>query len=193
MSALPKPQEELKKPKRKPEKVFMRVIQGGLVPADSTAEKQLREKRFKIGDIVGVVIRKLRNPKFNRLVHRIGQLCVIHIDEFRHMDAHSVLKRIQLEGNIYCEEMAIKPLVAGVSIPKQIIAMLEPILNAFGLKLTEDGLLIMRCPQSLSYESMSQDEYEDAARRICDYISEVYWTNLQSWQIQEMAESFMEH
>lgn len=192
MSALPKPQEEFKPPRSKPIPVFMRVIQGGFVPADAHAEQQLRDKKFKIGDVVKVFVRKLRNGKFNRKVHRIGQLCVDHIEELRHMDAHSVIKRLQLEGNIYCDEMAIKPSVAGITIPKQIIGMLEPILNAFGLKLTESGLLIVRYPQSLSYESMTQDEYEDAAKRICRYLSENYWHGLEDWQIDEMAENMVD-
>jgi len=192
MSALPKPREEFKPPRSKPIPVFMRVIQGGFVPADAYAEQQLRDKKFKIGDIVKVFFRKLRNGKFNRKVHRIGQLCVINIDEFRHMDAHSVIKRLQLEGNIYCDEMAIKPSVYGVSIPKQIIGMLEPILNAFGLRLTDSGLLIVRYPQSLSYESMTQDEYEDAAKRICRYLSENYWHGLEDWQIDELAENMVD-
>lgn len=192
MSAPPKPQEEFKQPRSKPIPVFMRAIKGGFVPADAYAEQQLRDKKFKIGDIVKVFVRKLRNGKFNRKVHRIGKLCVIHIDEFKHMDAHSVIKRLQLEGNIYCDEMAIKPSVAGMSIPKQIISMLEPILNAFGLKLTDDGLLIVRYPQSLSYESMTQDEYEDAAKRICLYLSENYWHGLADWQIDELAENMVD-
>lgn len=191
MSALRKP-EEFKPPRSKPIPVFMRNTEAGLVPADRFAENQWREKKLKIGDIVKVFVRKLRNGKFNRKVHRIGKLCVIHIDEFRHMDAHSVIKRLQLEGNIYCDEMAIKPSVAGMSIPKQIISMLEPILNAFGLKLTEDGLLIVRYPQSLSYESLDQAEHEDAAKKICRYLSENYWHGLEDWQIDELAESVVE-
>lgn len=54
------------RPKRKPEKVYLRVIQGGFVPADNFAETQLRNKKFKVGDVVGAEIRKLRNVKFNR-------------------------------------------------------------------------------------------------------------------------------
>lgn len=192
MSAIRKPREEFKAPRSKPVPVFMRNTENGLVPADRFAENQFKEKKLKIGDILKVFVRKLRNGKFNRKVHRIGQLCVINIDEFRHMDAHSVIKRLQLEGNIYCDEMAIKPSISGISIPKQIIALLEPILNAFGLKLTDSGLLIVRYPQSLSYESMSQDEYEDAARRICRYLSENYWHGLEDWQIEELSESAVE-
>lgn len=192
MSALPKPQQEFKKPRRKKVPMYMRATENGFIPADATAERQFREKKFSVGNVFAILASKLRNGKFNRKVHRIGKLCVIHIDEFRHMDAHSVIKRIQIEGNIYCDEMAIKPSVAGISIPKQIISMLEPILNAFGLKLTKDGLLIVRYPQSLSYESMDQAEYEDAAKKICRYLSENYWNGLEEWRIEELAESAVE-
>ncbi|SFK63952.1 hypothetical protein SAMN05216302_101140 [Nitrosomonas aestuarii] len=158
-----------------------------LVPADATAARQLSEKKFKIGQIVGVIVRKLRNPKFNRLVHKIGQLCVKNIDDFRHMDAHSVLKRIQLEGNIHCDEVAVKPAGVRVLIPKSVLESLRPVLALFGLGLTDTGLLIVRIPRSLSYESMDEAEYQDAAKRICRYISEVYWPSLEPWQIEEMA------
>lgn len=197
MSALPKPIPDdefvTKVKKRRNGGVFSRVIKGGFIPADATAESQLRAMKLKIGDVVRITIHKLRNGKFHRKVHRIGQLCVIHIDEFKYMDAHSVLKRIQLEGNIYCDEVAVKPSgIVRTLIPREVIAVLKPVLELFGLRLTNTGLLIMRIPQSLSYESMSQVEYEDAAKQISRYISEVYWPGLEPWQIEEMAESMVD-
>jgi len=86
--------------KKKKKRVMLRVIKGGLVPADPWAASELRNKGYKVGDLIGADLSKLRNPKFNRLVHRIGQLCVANIDEFRYSDAHDVLKRLQLEGKI---------------------------------------------------------------------------------------------
>ena len=84
--------------KRKPEPVYLRVIQGGLVPADNYAQEQLRNKKFKIGDVVRCDVRKLRNQKFNRLVHRIGQLVAANIEAFSGLDAHTCIKRLQIEG-----------------------------------------------------------------------------------------------
>lgn len=189
MSASPKLKEEYK-PKRKPEPIYLRVIKGGLVPADQFAEKQLREKRLKVGDVIKSVVLKLRNPKFNRLVHRIGVLCVENIDEFRHMDAHAVLKRLQLEGNICCDEVAIKPAGIGL-IPVAVINSLKPVLEMFGLKLNDHGLLIVRVPRSLSFDSMDESEYQDAAKRICRYIAEVYWAGLEPERIERMADSMV--
>ena len=171
--------------KRKPEPVYLRVIQGGLVPADNYAQEQLRSKKFKIGDVVRCDVRKLRNPRFNRLVHRIGQLCAANIEEFTGMDPHKVIKRLQLEGNIYCDEIAVKPY--SILIVDSILKAVKPILDLFGLKLSDDGLLIIRIPISLSFESLDEEEFHDAAKQICRLIAEKYWGNLSPEDIENMA------
>lgn len=86
--------------KPKPARIAMRVVQGKLVPADSWAEKELDKKRLKEGDIVYATINRLRSKGLNRLVHRIGRLCVENIEEFKYTDAHGVIKRLQIEANV---------------------------------------------------------------------------------------------
>lgn len=46
------PAKQPTRPKRKPEPVYLKVIKGGLVPADGYAESQLRAKKFRIGDVI---------------------------------------------------------------------------------------------------------------------------------------------
>ena len=145
----------------KPEPVYLRVIQGGLVPADSYAQTQLRNKKFKIGDVVRCDVRKLRNQKFNRLVHRIGQLVAANIEEFSGLDAHTCIKRLQIEGRIACDEIGI--MVQGY------------------------GMVIQFIPRSMSFDSMDEAEYHDCAKRICRLIAERYWQGLDPEQIEEMA------
>lgn len=152
--------------KRKPEPVYFRVIQGGLVPADGYAQSQLRNKKLKIGDVVKVDIRKLRSLKFNRLVHRIGQLCAANIEAFSGLDAHTCIKRLQIEGRIACDEI-------GVMVPGY-------------------GMVIQFIPRSMSFDSMDQAEYHDCAKQICRLIAERYWKGLEPEQIAEMAESMVE-
>ncbi|MBX9635919.1 MAG: hypothetical protein K2Q45_00015 [Nitrosomonas sp.] len=154
------------RPKRKPEKIHFRVIKGGLVPADQYAESLLRNKNFKIGDVVGAEIRKLRNVKFNRLVHRIGQLCAANIEEFVGIDPHRVIKRLQIEGRIACDEIGV--LVPGF------------------------GMVIQFIPRSMSFSEMDEAEYHDSAKKICRLIAERYWKGLEPEQIAEMAESMVE-
>ena len=148
------------------ESVYLRVDKGVLVPADSYAAGQLRTRRFKVGDVLKGKLTKLRNAKFNRLVHRIGQLVVANIDAFQGMDAHTALKRIQLEGNIACEQLA--------------------------LTMPNVGVVMAKVPRSLSFESMDEGEYQDVARSMCRYVAERYWPDLSAEQIERMAECFVE-
>ena len=145
----------------KREPVNLRVIKGGFEPADRYAEAQLRNKKFKIGDVVRCDVRKLRNQKFNRLVHRIGQLVAANIEAFSGLDAHTCIKRLQIEGRIACDEIGI--MVQGY------------------------GMVIQFIPRSMSFESMDEAEYHDCAKRICRLIAERYWPNLEPLQIEEMA------
>lgn len=149
----------------KKKRIMLRVIKGGLVPADHWASSELRQKGFKIGDILGADLSKCRNPKFNALVHRIGQLCVKNIDEFKNSDAHDVLKRLQIEGNIACEEVSIR-------IPGH-------------------GMVFHRIPMSLSFDSMDEGVFCETARAFCRLIADRYWPEMEPDSIEEMAVNFI--
>lgn len=145
---------------------MMRVVKGAFAPADNYTSQRLRERSYNVGDLVGCTFKKINNPKFHRLHHRIGQLCAANIEAFSGMDAHKVLKRIQFEGNIACDEVK-------VHIP--------------GL-----GEVEMRFPRSLSFDSMDDGERHEVARAMCRYIAENYWKTLTPEQIEVMAESFVQ-
>jgi hypothetical protein len=82
------------------------------------------------------------------------------------MNAHTVLKRIQWEANICCEEV-------GVVVP--------------GI-----GIAMMRFPLSLAFESMDDGERHELARGICRHISEKYWPDMSIEAIEKMAENFID-
>lgn len=155
-----------KRPGRRAERLMFRVIKGGLVPADTYTTSRLRDRGYKVGDIVSAELRKPRNPGFHRLVHRIGMLVAANIDAFTGMEPHAVLKRLQWEGNIGCDEMGVQ--VPGV------------------------GMAMVRIPRSLSYESMDQSEFYRVARAFCDHIAQQYWPGMDPEEIEYMAESFVE-
>jgi len=148
------------------EQIFLRVIKGALVPADDSASEKLRSRGFRRGDILQADLVKLRNPKFNRLVHRIGQLVVANLDAFDGLDGHGALKRIQLEGNIACDEQVIQyPAI---------------------------GNCLVRIPRSLSFEAMDEGEFQETARAMCRYIAAKYWQDMTPEQIEEMANSMID-
>lgn len=149
----------------KREKIYLRVSKGSLVPADPYAASKLRERGYNIGDLLSAELTKPRNPKFNRLVHRIGQLVVANIDQFAGLDAHKAIKRLQIEGKVACDEIGIS--IAGY------------------------GMVIQLIPRSLGFESMDEGEYCQAARGICRTVAERYWPDMDEDQIAEMAESFV--
>ena len=149
----------------KRERIYLRVAKGALVPADNYAASLLRSRGYAMNDLLAAELVKPRNPRFNRLVHRIGQLVVANIESFSGMDAHQAIKRIQIEGKVACEEI--------------------------GISVANYGMVIQLIPRSLSFESMDEGEYLIAARGICRTIAERYWPELDEDQIAEMAESFV--
>lgn len=153
------------KQKRKRERLMMRVIKGGFAPADAYTAGRLRERRFKVGDIVAIEASRPRSPGFHRLAHRIGALVAANIDEFSGMEAHAVLKRLQLETRVGCDEL--------------------------GYKLPGFGFVTQFIPRSLSFESMTEDEFRPIVRAFCEHIASQYWPSLSPEKVEEMAESFV--
>lgn len=145
----------------KRERIYLRVSKGSLVPADPYAATKLRERGYRIGDLLAAELKKPRNPKFNRLVHQLGQLVVANIDEFSGMDAHAAIKRLQIEGKVACDEI--------------------------GIKVANYEIVIQLIPRSLSFESMDEGEYLEAARGICRTLAERYWPECSPDQIEHMA------
>ena len=146
------------------EKIMLRVIKGGFIPADDYAIEQLRVRGFRTGDVIQADLVKPRNSQFNRLVHAIGKMVSQQIEGFP-PDAHACLKKIQLEGDIACEHNVIT--LAGVE-------------------------AMVRFPKSLSRENMDDGEFHQVAQQMCAYIAEKYWPEMEPEQVQAMAETFIE-
>lgn len=145
----------------KREKVYLRVSKGALIPADPYAASVLRDRGYHMGDLLAADLTKPRNPKFNRLVHQLGQLVVANIEAFAGLDAHTAIKRLQIEGKVACDEI-------GIMVPGY-------------------GMVIQLIPRSLSYQSLDEGEYQHAARGISRTIAERYWPDSTPEAIEEMA------
>ena len=128
-----------------------------LMPADRQTEAELNswDKRVRAGEL-----RCPRNPKFHRLAHAIGGLAADNLDEFEGMDGHAVLKRLQIESGIGCDEMAVM----------------------LGKRPT-----IYRVPRSLSFSSMGEDEFKDLMRGLCAHLCKAYWSGTDVDEVLAMA------
>lgn len=139
---------------------MLEFVKGGIVPADGISVGMIRERGYRVGDIVAADLVKPRNLSNHRKAHLLGQLLVENLDTFANLDAHSVLKRLQVEGDIGCDYMA--------------LLMPEPV--------------NYRVPKSLAYESMDEAEFLRIYDAMCAYVARVYWPELDADQIAEMAE-----
>ena len=146
----------------KREKIYFRVSKGALVPADNYAASKLRARGYHMNDLLAADLVKPRNPKFNRLVHQLGQLVVANLEAFSGLDAHKAIKRLQIEGKVACDEI-------GIMVP-------------------DYGTVIQFIPRSLSFESMDEGEYQEAARGISRTIASRYWKDSTPEAIEKMAE-----
>jgi hypothetical protein len=143
-------------------KTLWRVAKGALVPYDNATVAYLRDRRYGMGDVLGAVLTKPRNPRFHRLAHALGALLAENIEAFEGVEAHQVLKRLQIEANVGCDEIA---------------------LNFPGV-----GPCTYRVPRSLSFESLDEGEFKSVIAAMCKHISKIYWTSLSAEQIESMAE-----
>lgn len=149
--------------KRKPDRevLMMRVQKGALAPADSYTQQRLREKGLHIDDLVGVTLRKIRNPGFHRLAHAFGDFMVKNVEAFENLNAHLALKRLQAETGIGCDEFSID---------------------------TGDEKVLVRVPRSLSYASMDDSEFKEVYGGMCRYVAMKYFKGLSEHQVSAMIE-----
>ena len=148
------------------QRLLLTVAKGALVPGDGYTQKRLKERGYRVGDILLADLRKPRHPGFHRLAHRLGQLVAENIEAFEGLDGHAALKRIQIEAGIGCDEIP--------------------------LRLPVIGQITYRVPRSLSYASMDQAEFEKTIRGMSEYIAREYWPDLTPEQIEQMAEAMPE-
>lgn len=147
----------------KRERFLMRVREdGSFVPDDEHTRARLREKKYRVGNVVAAELFRARNPGFHRLAHVLGQIVGENIDGFEGLDAHRVLKRLQVESGHGCEEISMR--IPGV------------------------GVVPYRVPRSLSWESMDEAEFRQVFKGICKHVSDTYWTSLSPEEVEAMAE-----
>lgn len=129
--------------------VKLREVMGRrvLVPCDTYT--QMWASGQSIDALMWATVKRPRSPKFHRAMHKVCDLLAENCEAFAGLTGHSVLKRIQLEANIECEEIAYK-------VPKY-------------------GMVVQRIPRSLRFEDMGEDEFRALSGLICDYVAATYW------------------
>jgi hypothetical protein len=160
------------KPKPKPLPVYL-VLRRMIDPATSKERAAwvaagpsdasiLSERGYKLNTKVRAVMTQPRNPKFNSLVHGLGKILAQNIDRFAGKLSHDAIKALQLESGVYCDQESTE--VPGL------------------------GLLIIKRPQSIAYDSMGDDEFKGFWSQCCAYLVVNDWPTLTEDRLTEMAE-----
>jgi hypothetical protein len=132
------------------------------VPASDADKSILGEKGYRWNAKVRAELKQPRNPRYNALVHGLGKILAQNIDRFSGKQSHAAIKALQTESGIYCEEDSLE--VPGI------------------------GSLIIKRPQSLSYDSMGEEVFQDFWAKVCGYLVLKDWPTLTEERLTEMAE-----
>jgi len=142
------------------------VGKGKLEPADDRAMQALRDMHLGLGEIVHVKIVQPRNPRFFRLAHQLGALLRENLPSFDLLTSHQVLKRLQYEAGVECDEMK--------------------------MRIPHVGMVEVRVPKSLAFDKMSEEDFKHLMTSLCRYVAETYWPECTAEQVKQMAEAMIE-
>lgn len=133
-----------------------------LVAATDADRAKLRERGFRLNTRVFAHLWFPRNPRFFRLVHGLGELLGRQLDRFAGKDAHDVIKALQVESGVCCDQTK--------------------------TDLPDGGQLIHTKAQSLSFHSMGEDKFKAFWSGVCAYVIAHDWPDLDEARLTEMAE-----
>lgn len=146
---------ERKKAKRARRPIYMvvrRVIDaetgeelGALVPIHPIDRRLMRERKFHVNREVRAELKQPRESWKHRLIHKIGMLLVDEVEEFRDLNSHEAIKRVQRAAGVCCEEHEIP-----------------------GTGYT------FREAQSMAFDEMENDEFEHLFTGVTQYIGDHY-------------------
>lgn len=130
--------------------------------ADSSIDQFIcREREYRAGDQVRCEIKKARNVKFHRLVHALGRMVSEQVDEFHGLDAHTTIKRLQLDASVCCSYEA--------------------------FDIPDLGRVMRQIPESISFDYMTEERFREFWRGICQHLIEKYWPGLTEEAIEQMT------
>lgn len=132
------------------------------VAASDTDRAILKERSYQLNTKIRAELKQPRNIRFHRLVHGLGQVLANNLDRFAGLNPHAAIKALQVESLVYCD-------VTSFDLP--------------GL-----GRITRHEPQSLSFDSMSEEVFKDFWRQCCAYLVATDWPTLTEERLTEMAE-----
>jgi hypothetical protein len=123
--------------------------------------ENIRERNFKNGDLVRMQVSKATDPHANRTLHALGKMVAANLDAFTGMEAHAVLKRLQVESGVHCEPISVR---------------------------LGDEMAIVNIPLSLSFDDTDDFEFRACAHGLAKFLVQRYWPTVKAeWVLEEMG------
>lgn len=124
------------------------VEYGAFVPSHPIDQRLAKERGYRVGHEYRAEIKQARAAWQHRLIHKIGQLMVDNVEGWEQLKSHDAVKRLQRESGICCEELE-------VDIPSV-------------------GRLMVKQAESLAFDDMEQDRFEQLFDGITEHIGKEY-------------------
>jgi len=161
------------KQKRIPSRIYVDIremidpvtgeLVGCMVPAGEVDRQILRRKKVRRGMRMRTTVSKERDYGQHKYIHSIGQFVEQNIDGFEGMEAHAIVKKLQVEGDIMCDRER---------------------LHVEGF----EGYLIRKVPRSMAFDEMEEGDFQLLVKGVCNYISMEYLPTLSPEQVAEAIE-----
>jgi hypothetical protein len=119
-----------------------------LVAAHPIDARLMKERGFRLNHEYRADLKQARAVWMHRLMHKIGGLMVDNVEGWESLKSHDAVKRLQRESGVCCEEIEIE-------IP--------------GL-----GKLVAKQAESLAFDEMEQDRFEQLFEGITKHIGDTY-------------------
>ncbi|TRO29612.1 hypothetical protein EQ826_01670 [Ectopseudomonas mendocina] len=131
--------------------------------ADSSIDRFLcKEREYRINDQVRCEIKQARNVKFHRLVHALGRVVAEQVDKFQGLDAHTTIKKLQLDAGVCCTYEA--------------------------FDIPDLGRVTRLVPESIAFDYMTEERFKEFWRGICQHLIAVYWPDMTEEGIERMTD-----
>ena len=131
--------------------------------ADSSIDRFLcKEREYRINDQVRCEIKQARNVKFHRLVHALGRTVAEQVDKFQGLDAHTTIKKLQLDAGVCCTYEA--------------------------FDIPDLGRVTRLVPESIAFDYMTEERFKEFWRGICQHLIAVYWPDMTEEGIERMTD-----
>lgn len=135
----------------------------------------LKERGWRIGIECRAEFKQSRNVKFHRLAHAVGHLLSDHVEEFRGINSHEALIRVQLASGVACDviEMNASPVIAAILDAAEVM-LGEGARKVLAGVLPEIRTIPVKSARSMAFDEMDEDEFRQFFDGITEYIAEHY-------------------